>query len=172
MMNADMFKQNLIPAALFIAIEGLYAAPVIAGDGVVILQREVPVRPAVRQGELGRATSIDVSPDDKVKQVVSGSQSGLHSVELSDADFATVSTDTSQMSASLVNQTNLANLTSPQEVGHNLSGGVGTQSIGAMVTGSVGGAVGAAVGRVDSLTSGVSGALSNMTGAILSGSGH
>jgi len=53
-----------------------------------------------------------------------------------------------------------------------LSGGVGTQSIGAMVTGSVGGAVGAAVGRVDSLTSGVSGALSNMTGAILSGSGH
>jgi hypothetical protein len=171
MMNTDMFRQSVIPAALFIAMEGLCAVHAIAGDGVVILQREVPVRQATRQGELGRATSVDVSPNDKVQRLTNSSQSGLNSIELGDADFAAITTGTSQMAGVITNQTNLANLTDTHNIGHNLSGGGGAQTIGSMVTGSVGGAVGATVGHVGSLASGVSGALSNMTSAILSGSG-
>lgn len=165
-MNRESLMQGAIPAAIFIALEGLYAAPVIAGDGVVVLQREVPVRHAIREGAPGRVTTIDVSPDDKVKEVVS-------STELGDADFATVSTGAPQMAGMAADQSNLASLTNGQLNNHGLNvGGSRSGGIAPIVTGAVGGAVGGATGHVSSGVAGVTGALSGLTGAIVRTSGQ
>lgn len=171
-MRRYSFMQNAIPAAIFIALEGLYAAPVIAGDGVIVLQREVPVRPAYREGFPGRATSIDVSPDDKVKQAVGGQQSSLKSTELGDADFAAISTDTPQEQNITLNATNAAGLTNTQLSSHGLNGAGSTagtvQSIAPTVTGAVGGAT----GHLGAGVAGATGALSGLTGAIMRSSGQ
>ena len=84
-MDKNIFMQNAIPAALFVALEGLYAISAMAGDGVVVLQREVPVRPEFHDEAPGHATSIDVSPDDKVVQAVNSQRSNLKPTELGDA---------------------------------------------------------------------------------------
>ncbi|MGZ8983511.1 MAG: hypothetical protein ACXW11_06100 [Methylotenera sp.] len=88
-MDKNMFMQNAIPAALFVALEGLYAISAMAGDGVVVLQREVPVRPEFHDEAPGHATShatsLDVSPDDKVVQAVNSQRSNLKPTELGDA---------------------------------------------------------------------------------------
>ena len=161
-MNRESFMQGGIPVAMFIALEGLYAAPVIAGDGVVVLQREVPVRHAIREGTPGRITTIDVSPDDKVKNVVS-------STELGDADFATVSTGAPQMAGMAADQSNLAGLSNGQLNNHGLGlGGSSSGGIAPMVTGAVGGAT----GHISSGVAGVTGALSGLTGAIMRTSGQ
>lgn len=174
-MNRDMYKNKMdiaIPAALFVVIEGLSAVPAMAGDGVVILQREVPARPAYRQGELGRATSVDTSPDDKIHQAVSSqraslSPSNLHSTELGDADFATVSTGEPQPISAITGQINSTAL--PNTIVSGSSGSTGSiQSISSTLTGNVGGAT----GHIASGISGATGALSGLTSAIMQSSGH
>ncbi len=154
-MNRESFMQGAIPAAIFIALEGLYAAPVIAGDGIVVLQREVPVRQAIREGAPGRVTSIDASPDEKIKQVV-------NSNELGDADFSTISTGTPQTAGMAANQSNLTGLTNGQLNSHGLMG-----STSGGIAPIVGGAVGSATGHISSGIAGVTGALSGLTGAIM-----
>lgn len=175
-MNKVMDMQTVqiaIPAALFVVLEGLSAVSAMAGDGVVIIQREVPVRPAYREGTPGRATSIDVSPDDKVQQMVHGSQSSLQSTELGDADIASVSTDTPHGAGVVTDATNINGLSNVQLDSHGLSGAGGTssalQSILPAMTGSIGSAVGGATGHV---SGGVAGALSGLTGAIMQSSGR
>ena len=175
-MNRDVNRyklQSAIPAALFIALEGLYAAPVIAGDGVVILQREVPVRPAIREGAPGRATSIVVSPDDKVKQAIGGQGAGIKPTELGDADFAAISTGTPGALSATSGNAGLS------DAGFNAYGlgGAGNpsgsvQSIGPAITGAVGGAVGGATGRLGSGLTATTGALSGLTSAIIRSSGQ
>jgi hypothetical protein len=176
-MNRESFMQGALHAAIFVALEGLYAAPVIAGDGVVVLLRGVPARQAVREGTPGRATSIDVSPDNNVQQMVNGSQPGLKSTihkttELGDVDFAAVSTGTPQMSSGVADQTNVAGLMNAQLSGHGLGGrgdaSGSVQSIAPMLTGAIGGTVGNAGGSVAGVTS----ALSGLTGAIMRSSGQ
>jgi hypothetical protein len=162
-MNKESFIhdviQGAIPAAIFIALEGLYAAPVIAGDGVVILQREVPTRPAVREGAPGRVSSVDVSPDDKVNKAV-------NSNELSDADFAKISTGTAQISSTLTGQSNIAGLTNGQLNGQGAGvGGGATGGIAPMINGAVGGATA-------NIRTGITGALSGLTSAIMRSSGQ
>ena len=182
MMNRDLLMQNAIPAAIFIALEGLYAAPVIAGDGIVVLQRDVPVRQAVREGVLGRVTSsMDVSPNDKVQQMVDGSQSslnvsGTHSIgakstELGDAEFASVSSGAPQMSGLAVDQSNVAGLTNGQLSIHGLDSSSSSR-IAPMITGAVGGAVGGVAGHISGAVAGVTGALSGLTSAIMRSSGQ
>ena len=171
-MNRESFMQGAIPAAMFIALEGLYAAPVIAGDGVIILQRDVPVRHAVREGAPGRVTSsIDVSPDDKVQQMVNGSRAGARSTELGDADFANISTGAPQITGMTADQSNLVGLTNDQLNSHGLSGST-TSGIAPMITGGVGGAVGGATSHINNGVAGVTGALSGLTGAIMRNSGQ
>lgn len=179
-MNRDMYKHKMdlaIPAALFVVVEGLSAVPAMAGDGVVILQREVPARPAYRQGELGRATSIDTSPDDKIRQAVSSQRaslnpSNLHSTELGDADFATVSTGEPQPISAIAGQINSTALPNTMMSEHGLSSsGSNTgsiQSISSTLTGNVG----AAAGHIASGVSAATGALSGLTSAIMQSSGH
>lgn len=166
--------QSAVPAAIFIALEGLYAAPAIAGDGVIVLQRDVPVRQAIREGAPGRLTSsIDVSPDDKVQQMVNGSRSVARSTELGDADFASVSTGTPQLSGMVAeqsNQSSLAGLTNGQLINsqlssHGLSGG--------SASGGIGGAIGGGTAHIiSSGVAGITGALTGMTGAIMRSSGQ
>lgn len=170
-MRRDSFMQNALPAAIFIALEGLYAAPVIAGDGVIVLQREVPVRHAIREGYPGRATSIDVSPDDKVKQAVGGQQSSLKTSELSDNDFAEVSTGTPQGLSVVTSTTSalgLSNATSGNGLNGAGSAPGSVQSLGSTITGAVGGATGHMAGGI----AGATGALSGLAGAIMRSSGQ
>lgn len=171
-MKKQSIMQGVLPVAIFIALEGLYAAPVIAGDGVVVLQRNVPVRHAIREDAPGRATTVDVSPDDKVHSAVSGTQSGFKSTELADADFAAVTTDTPQMQGLPFNAMNSTGLTNTQFVSNGVSGAGSTSgtvsSIAPMVTGAVGGAtshLGAGLARS-------AGALGGLTGAIMRSSGQ
>lgn len=183
-MNRDMYKHKMdlaIPAALFVVIEGLSAVPAMAGDGVVILQREVPARPAYRHGELGRATSIDTSPDDKVQQAVSSQRaslnpSNLHSTELGDADFATVSTGQAQpigAIASQIKSTGLANTKMSEHGLNSSSNNYGSiQPVATSLTGTVSSAVGGATGHIASGITGATDALSGLTGSILRSSGH
>lgn len=176
-MNRDMYKHKMnvaIPAALFVALEGLYAAPLMAGDGVVVLQREVPVRHAIREGNPGRATTIDVSPDDKVKQVVSGQQASLKSMEIGDSEFANISTDTPQGLGVVTNATNAMGLSNVALSGHGLNstGGSSVQSLGSTLTGTVGGAVSGATGQMAGGIAGATGALSGLAGAVMRTSGQ
>lgn len=100
-----MTKYNLhsaIPAAIFVALEGLYAVNVMAGEGVVVLTRDVPARPAYKEGVLGIATIMDVSPDDKVEYAMNGSQSITKSTELADTDFSEISTGSTQGLTNLI----------------------------------------------------------------------
>ncbi len=182
MMNGDLLMQNAIPAAIFIALEGLYAAPVIAGDGIVVLQRDVPVRQAFREGTPGRVTSsMDVSPDDKVQQMVNGSQSSLNvtsthsigaqSTELGNTDYASVSAGAPQIAGLVADQSSFAGLTNGQLNSHGLGGG-SSGGIAPMITGAVGGAVGGVAGHISGAVAGVTSALSGLTGAIMHSSGQ
>ncbi|MDP1595910.1 MAG: hypothetical protein Q8S46_01125 [Methylotenera sp.] len=176
-MNRDMYKYKMhttIPAALFIAIEGLYAAPLMAGDGIVVLQRDVPVRHAIREGSPGRAISIDVSPDDKVKKAVSGQQASLKSMEIGDSEFANISTDTPQGLSVVTNATNAMGLSNVTLGGHGLNstGGGSVQSLGSTLSGTVGGAVGGATGQMAGGIAGATGALGGLAGAIMRTSGQ
>ncbi|MDO9366512.1 MAG: hypothetical protein Q7T58_09300 [Methylotenera sp.] len=172
-MNRDMYKHKMnaaIPAALFVALEGLYATPLMAGDGTVVLQRDVPVRHAIREGSPGRATSIDVSPDDKVKQAVNGQQTSLKSMEIGDSEFANISTDTPQGLGVVTNATNAMGLSNVTVGGHGLNstGGGSIQSLGSTLTGTVGGATGQMAGGI----AGATGALSGLAGAVMRTSGQ
>jgi hypothetical protein len=145
---------------------------VIAGDGVVVLQREVPVRYATHQGAPGRVTSIDVSPDDKVRQAVSSQQSSLKTSELGDGEFANISTDTPQGLDMLTNATSTFGLLNDSLSGHGLNGSGSVsgsvQSLGSTITGAVGGATGHMADGI----AGATGALSGLTGAVMHASGQ
>lgn len=164
--------QSAISAAAFIALEGLYAAPVMAGEGVVVLQRDVPVRHAVRQEPPGRATTIDVSPDDKVQKVVNGSQSGFRSTELGDTDFAAVFTGTPQMQNAILNATGVVGLTNTQLVDNSLAGAGSASGATSSITPMVTGAVGGATSHLGAGLAGATGALGGLTGAIMRSSGQ
>lgn len=168
-MKIGSFLQSAIPAAIFIALEGLYAAPVIAGDGAVVLQREVPVRHAIREGAPSRSTSIDASPDDKVRQAVSGQ---LKTVELGDHDFADVSTGTPQGLNMVTSTTSAFGLSNASLSADGLSSASrssgAVHSLGSTVTGAVGGATGHMAGGVTAAT----GALSGLAGAVMRASGQ
>jgi len=173
-MNRDMYLRKLqraIPASLFVALEGLSAVSAMAGDGVVVLQREVPVRPAIREGNPGRATSVDVSPDDKVKAAVNGSKSSLKSTELGDAEFATVSTGTPQALGTETNGAGAIGLSKSQLGSYGLNGAGGAygsgQSLAPGLTGTVGSTVGGATGNIVGGITGVTSALSGLTGAVM-----
>lgn len=171
-MKRDSIMQGVIPAAIFIALEGLYAAPVIAGDGVVILQREVPVRHATRNEAPGRVTSIDVSPDDKVKNAVNGSQSGLRASELGDTDFATVSTGTPLAQSAMLNVASVPGLSNTQLINSGLGGASGASGTVSSVAPMVVGAVGGATSHLGAGLAGATGALGGLTGAIMRSSGQ
>lgn len=174
-MNRDMYLRKLqqaVPASLFIALEGLSALPAMAGDGVVILQREVPVRPAIRDGNPGHAVTIDTSPDDKVQQAV-GQSSSIKPTELDDTEFAAISTGAA---GSLSATSGTAGLSDAGFNAYGL-GGVGNssgsvQSISSTITGAVGGAVGGATGQLNSGVIATTGALGGITGVFTRGSGQ
>jgi hypothetical protein len=175
-MRLDFFVQKIAPAALFIALEGLYASSVIAGDGIVVLQREVPARSAIREGFPGNATSIDVSPDDKVIQATDQAQSIsgnnlVKSTEIGDADFANVSSGTPQPLSGVAHQLSTLGLTNNRLIsGHGITGEVNAagsvQSISPMISSSVGVAVGGISGRTNEIGSIVNNALSGLAGNI------
>lgn len=148
----------------------LAPAPAWAADGIVVLQREVPARPAIRQGEPGRAVTIDTSPDDKIKAAV-GQNVGVKPVELNDAEFSAVSTntprsllivtsDSSKLSGAAVDSYGLGN--SPAQAA--------TSTLGGTIGGAVGGAVGGLPSQINAGINGTSNALNGMTGAIMRGS--
>lgn len=171
-MNKNLYLHRLhltIPASMFVVVEGLSAVPAMAGDGVVIIQREVPARAAYREGNPGRASSIDVSPDDKVRNAVNGQSSSLKSTELGDADFAAVSTGTPQhLSADI---SGVRGLSHSQLGNHGLGGSSNSsgavQSLAPTITGSVGHAVGGATGNMAGGVNGVTNALSGLAGAVM-----
>jgi len=163
--------QKTIPASLFVALESLSAAPAIAGDGVVILQREVPVRPAIREGNPGRALTIDTSPDDKVQQAVSQSTS-VKPTELNDADFAAISTGTPR-ALGVASDTAGLSETTFNSYGLGNAGSAGTvQSVTPMIAGPVGGAVGAATGQLNTGLTGATNAMTGLTSAIMRTTGQ
>lgn len=173
-MNRDMYLHKLhkaIPVSLFIALEGLSAAPVMAGDGVVVLQREVPVRPAIREGNSGRAVAISPSAGDKVETSVKQSSS-IKPTELSDADFASVSTGVTK---SLGGTSDTSRLSDAGMSGFGLNGpgSAGTvHSVTPMIAGAVGGAVGAATGQLNAGLSGANNPMAGLASAIMRTSGQ
>ncbi|OIQ91134.1 hypothetical protein GALL_269310 [mine drainage metagenome] len=162
----------VISSALFIVMEGLSAVPAMAGDGVVVLERVVPARPAYRDGALGSAISIDTSPDDKVHQAINGQQPRLHSTELSDAEFATVSSGSPQAMGSLTKQIDSTGLSNTQFSDHGLSGSTGIQPIATNLTGTIDAGIGGVTGHIANEIVNATGALSNLTGSIMHSSGQ
>lgn len=170
--NTQIHKwHRVIPASLFIALEGLSAAPVIAGDGIVILQRDVPVRPAIREGHPGRAVTIDTSPNDKVQQAVSQSSSVMPT-ELDDAGFAAVTTGTSKSLAIAPDTSRLTDNGMTSLGFGSLGNGSSATSVTPMIAGAVGGAVGAATGQLNAGLTGTSNPMSGLTSAIMRTSGQ
>jgi len=144
-----------------------------AADGIVVLQREVPARPAIRDGQPGRAVTIDTSPDDKINTAV-GQSVGVKPIELDDAEFSAVSTntpaalnvttDSNKLSGAMLNSYGLSSNSHPaQSATSTLSGTIG---------GAVGGAVGGLPSQVNAGLGGASNALNGMTGAIMRSSGQ
>lgn len=154
-------------AVLLLSLQCISAFSFAADNGVVILQREVPARPAYREAAPGRASVIDVSPDDKIRQMVSG-QSVTR--ELQDDDFAGVSSGHSVGSDALTILRDASGLSDAHSGSRGLSAAGSTtstaQSIVPIVTGSVGPAVGAAAGQIGGSMKGLSGALNGLTGTI------
>ncbi len=162
---------QMIYASLFILLEGLSAAPAMAGDGVVILQRDVPVRPAIREGFPGRAVTIDTSPDDKVQQAVSQSSSVMPA-ELDDAGFAAVTTGTAK-SIGIASDASRLSESGIHTLGlGGFGNGSATQSATPMIAGAVGGAVGTATGQLNAGLTGASNPMSGLTSAIMRTSGQ
>lgn len=173
-MNRDMYLHKLqkaIPASLFIALEGLSAAPAMAGDGIVVLQREVPVRPAIREGSAGHAVTVDTSPNDKVQQAV-GQSSSIMPTELTDTDFAAISTGTPKSSGIASDASSLADI-GMSGYGLGIVGNAGAvHSVTPMIAGAVGGAVGAATGQLNAGLTGASNPMTGLTSAIMRTSGQ
>lgn len=167
MKNIDgLFK--LASAALFLSLQSFTSFSFAADNGVVILQREVPARPAYREMPPSRASVIDVSPDDKVRQMVNGQSVNS---ELQDEDFAQISSGNSVMGDSMAILRGVSGLPDAHSGSRSLGSAAGNptntaQSIVPIVTGSVGPAVGAASGQVGSSLKGISGALNGLTGTI------
>jgi len=144
----------------------------LAADGIVVLQREVPVRPAIRDGQPRRAVTVDTSPDDKIKTSV-GQSIGVKPIELDDAEFSAISTntpaslnvttDTNKLSGAVLNSYGLGNSHPAQSATSTLSGTIG---------GAVGGAVGGLPSQINAGLNGTSNALNGMTGAIMRSSGQ
>jgi hypothetical protein len=152
--------------ALLLNLHCVSAISFAADNGVVILQREVPVRPAYREANPGRASVIDVSPDDKVRQMVNG-QSVTR--ELQDDDFAQVTSGNAVAGDSLASIREASGLLDAHSGSRGLGSAAGSptntaQSIVPIVTGSVGPAVGAATGQIGTSVKGISGALNGLTG--------
>lgn len=171
-MNQNMLK--MIGAAILTGGMGTVSMASLAGDGVVVVMREVPPRPAYRAGEPGHAVAADVSPDDQVVRAVGGQRANLLPTELSDGDFVSVSTGNPHGLGVLTgsNKTALSDV----QLGSNGLNGVGNasaavQSMAPGLTGQVGHAVGAATGAVGVGVSGATGALGGLTGAIMRSSG-
>jgi len=173
-MNKKMYIRkwkNVIPASIFVALEGLSAVPAIAGDGIVVLQREVPVRPAIREGSPGRAVTIDTSPNDKVQQAV-GQSSSIMPTELTDTDFAAISTGTPKSLGIASDASSLADI-GMSGYGLGVAGNAGAvQSVSPMIAGAVGGAVGAATGQLSAGLTGASNPMTGLTSAIMRTSGQ
>lgn len=158
---------NIIRYSVSLAMLSLLQVPALAADGIIILQREVPSRPAYREESPGRATSVDVSPDDKVKGAVGGH--GLPADELGDMDFAAVNTGKPQTSAIALDALNKGTLTSARSENNrvNQSAGYSAQSNVPIVTGQIGPPVGAATGSIAQNLSNPAGTLNGLTGAIM-----
>ncbi len=145
----------------------------LAADGIVVLQREVPARPAVREGEPGRAVTIDTSPDDKIKTAL-GQSIGVKPIELNDAEFSAVSTntprslniinDSTKLSGEVLNSYGLGNTSSPDQSS--------TPALSGSIGGAVGGAVSALPSQINAGLNGASNALNGMTGAIMHSTGR
>lgn len=167
--------QRAIPISLFVALESLSAMPAVAGDGVVILEREVPVRPAIREGSPGRAVSVDTSPDDKVKLAV-GQISSVKPIELDDASFAAISSDSPRVLSLTSDASKLSDARfSSYGLGGASSASSAAQPITPMIAGATGGAVGAvgaATGQLNASLNGATSALGGLTGAIMRSSGQ
>ena len=146
---------------------------VLAADGIVVLQREVPARPAIRDGEPGRAVTIDTSPDDKIKAAV-GQNVGAKPMELDDAEFSAISTNTpaslrvspdaNKLSGAVLDSYGLGNNSNPAQSA--------TSTLAGTIGGAVGGAVGGLSGQINAGINGTSNALNGMTGAIMRSSGQ
>lgn len=159
-------QQKIALGALFLGLQWFSTFSIAADNGVVILQREVPARPAYREAAPGRASVIDVSPDDKVRHMVNGQNATR---ELQDDDFAGVSSGYSVDSDALMILRDASGLADAHSGSRGLSAtGSPTstaQSIVPIVTGSVGPAVGA-TGQIGAGVKGISGTLNGLTGAI------
>jgi hypothetical protein len=169
-----MNKYNLhstIPAAIFIAIEGLYAVNVMAGEGVVVMTRDVPARPAHREGSVGRATVMDVSPDDKVKHAMSGNKSITNTTELADTEFSKISTETPHVQMALTPPTTKDIGTLNSDSNNNILNVVGSSAGSVNVlsqghTGNLGLEVGAATGQMANSISLATGSLGGLVGVL------
>jgi hypothetical protein len=139
-----------------------------AGDGVIVLEREVPERIAYREGAPGPAVWVDVSPDDKVGQALSTQLVGYRSTELGDAEFASITTGSSLASNGLAGHGSSIGLSDARFGSYDMNGAGGVsgavQLIVPVVVGSFGGAVGGATGRVGGTVTGV---LNGLTDAIM-----
>lgn len=163
---------RIVGALAFIAAMCLASMPVYSGDGVVVMQREVPPHPAYRESPPGHAVTADVSPDDKVRAAVGGQSGNLQDMELGDGDFASVTSGSPLALSSPAEAMNKAAI-SEARLGHSSLNGVGgasasAQSIAPVMTGTIGPAVGAATNALI----GTTGTLNGLTGAILRTSGQ
>lgn len=144
----------------------------VAGDGIIILQREVPPQPAYGQTVTARATIIDTSPDGKLVNAIGGH--GLPSSELADMDFAEINTGQPQMSSLPLDGMSKSIMSNSSLENNRLDTGghASARSMVPVIAGQVGPAVGAATSMTSRLLSGTTGTLNGLTGAIMSTTGR
>lgn len=154
--------------ALILPLAGLPVLAFAADNGVVVLQREVPPRPAYREMPPSKASVVDVSPDDKVRHMVNGQGVGR---ELQDEDFAQISSGHLVAHDALQMLREVSGVPDAQDgnrsLGHAAAQPASTsQTIMPIVGGAVGPAVGAVAGHVGAGVKGITGTLNGLTGAL------
>lgn len=149
-----------------------------AGDGKVVLMREVPYQPVVGIRETGRVLAIDVAPDAKVQTIAKsmtgslsnngGSSVGGVVTELTDRESSIIA---GGMGGNVMGIASGQQNTSAYDglvtgaVGSALGSTLSPNGTLSSLTSSIGGSVGGSVGRVtDSLTNTLSGAIFRASG--------
>lgn len=148
-----------------VAGDPFFMAQAFAGDGEVIVMREVPYQSANGQRHTGRVSAVDVSPDSQVTTIVNAASTrGTGALsELTDQESAAIASgvgsNTTALIPSLQHNQVLQGLASGKLTG--TSGGALAQtSMLGSVTSGIGGGVGGSVGRAtDTLGNALTGAM-------------
>lgn len=145
-------------------------AQAFAGDGEVIVMREVPYQSANGQRHTGRVNAVDVSPDSQVTTIVNAASTrGTGALsELTDQESSAIASGVGNNPTALISRLQhnpvLQGLASGKLTGTS-GGALAQSSMPGSVTSGIGAGVGGSVGRAtDALSNTLTGAMSHAGG--------